>query len=833
MDGPVVKTKTYKIPVLPLKNVVAWPRSIRPVAVGRDISIQAIEAAMRDNREIFVTAQRSTEVEDPLFDELYMFGTRATIVRVERFPNGVMKVLIEGIVRARVVKQLDEDGYFLVEAQDVPSEGKLKETQEKALWRSLYGYFKEYVELSEKLSAEVFDLFKGLNDLDYLTDTLASQLSFDLEEQQEILEITDVKERCLRLSQMLKSEIEILKTEKNIRKRVQTQIEKHQRDYYLNEQMRAIQRELGRDDQQKEIDQLREKAKEARMTDEANEKVETECKRLEQMQFSSPEAAVSRNYVDTLIALPWFKAAKDRVSLAQAQKILDQSHSGMTKAKERILEFIAAKKFAGENLKKAPIICLAGPPGVGKTSLAKSIADSLGRTFVRISLGGMRDEAEIRGHRRTYIGAMPGKIIQAMRKAKVVNPVILLDEVDKMSMDFRGDPASALLEVLDPEQNKNFSDYFLEVGYDVSQVMFILTANVIDAIPGPLLDRMDLVTLSGYTEAEKFDIAQKFLIPKLFKEYAVSGRQLEITSDAVKRLVSDYTKEAGVRQLDRVLAQVVRKSLGSFLKENAPKKIKIAPKDLEELLGVARYRKEAMASRNGIGVATGLAWTEVGGDVLEIEVTVLKGKGNLTITGQLGEVMQESVQAALSYIRSRTKELGIKAGFYSESDIHIHVPEGAIPKDGPSAGITMVVAIASALANITVKNTVAMTGEVTLRGRVLPVGGLKEKLLAATRFGFSTVVVPKENEVDIKEFEKELDSSLSIVYADHMDTVLATAFEKFALAKIEAEEAAESPAAPTKKRESKKTKKAPVKKPRAEKTPKIRTTRTSRVKKRR
>lgn len=828
MDGSLVKTKAYNIPVLPLKNVVAWPRSIRPVAVGRDISIQAIEAAMRGNREVFVAAQRSTDVEDPLFDDLYMFGTRATIVRVERFPNGVMKVLIEGIVRSRVVQQVSEEGYFLVEAVDIPSEGKLKETQEKALWRSLYGYFKEYVELSEKLSSEVFDLFKGLNDLDYLTDTLASQLSLDLEEQQEILEIVDIKERALRLSQMLKSEIEILKTEKNIRKRVQTQIEKHQRDYYLNEQMRAIQRELGRDDQQKEIDQLREKAKAARMTEEANEKVETECRRLEQMQFSSPEAAVSRNYVETLIALPWFKAAKDRVSLVQATKILDQSHAGMTKAKERILEFIAAKKFAGENLKKAPIICLAGPPGVGKTSLAKSIADSLGRTFVRISLGGMRDEAEIRGHRRTYIGAMPGKIIQAMRKAKVVNPVILLDEVDKMSMDFRGDPASALLEVLDPEQNKTFSDYFLEVGYDVSQVLFVLTANVIDAIPAPLLDRMDLVMLSGYTEAEKFEISQKFLLPKLFKEYAVVPRQLEITEESVKRIIAEYTKEAGVRQLERLLGQVVRKSLAHFLKDNAPKKVKVIPKDLEELLGIPRYRKEAMVTRNGIGVATGLAWTEVGGDVLEIEVTVLKGKGNLTITGQLGEVMQESVQAALSYIRSRTKELGIKPGFYSESDIHIHVPEGAIPKDGPSAGITMVVAIASALANIVVKNTVAMTGEVTLRGRVLPVGGLKEKLLAASRFGFTTVVVPKENEVDIKEFEKELDSSLTIVYADHMDTVLATAFEKFAIAKIEAEEAAEASEAPAKKRETKKTKKVPAK-PRAEKAPKIRTSRTTKT----
>ncbi len=835
MDGPVLKTKSYKIPVLPLKNVVAWPRSIRPVAVGREVSIQAVEAAMRGNREVFVTAQRASEVEDPIFDDLYPFGTRATIVRVERFPNGVMKILIEGIVRARVIQQVDEEGYFTVEAVDIPSEGKLKETQEKALWRSLYGYFKEYVELSEKLSPEVFDLFKGLNDLDYLTDTLASQLSFDLDEQQEILEIVDVKERALRLSQMLKSEIEILKTEKNIRKRVQTQIEKHQRDYYLNEQMRAIQRELGRDDQQKEIDQLREKAKEARMTSEANEKVETECRRLEQMQFSSPEAAVSRNYVETLIALPWFKAAKDRVSLSQAQKILDQSHAGMSKAKDRILEFIAAKKFAGDNLKKAPIICLAGPPGVGKTSLAKSIADSLGRTFVRISLGGMRDEAEIRGHRRTYIGAMPGKIIQAMRKAKVVNPVILLDEVDKMSMDFRGDPASALLEVLDPEQNKTFSDYFLEVGYDVSQVLFILTANVLDAIPGPLLDRMDVVMLSGYTDAEKFDISQKFLVPKLLKEYAVGPKQLEISTEALKKIIGEYTKEAGVRQLDRLLGQVVRKSLAQFLKDDAPKKVKVQPADLEELLGVPRFRKEVMASRNGIGVATGLAWTEVGGEVLEIEVTVLKGKGNLTLTGQLGEVMQESVQAALSYIRSRTKELGIKANFYAESDIHIHIPEGAIPKDGPSAGITMVVALASALANIPVKSNVAMTGEVTLRGRVLPVGGLKEKLLAATRFGFNTVVVSKENAVDIKEFEKELDKSLTIVYAEHMDAVLATAFDKFAVTEAENVEASEAQDSSEKKVEGKKTKKAPMKKKPAVKSPtkapRIRTSRTTKTRK--
>lgn len=803
MEGTLARNRSYVIPVLPLKNVVAWPRSIRPVAVGRDISIQAIEAALRDNREVFVTAQRSGDIEDPALTDLFEYGTRATIVRVERFPNGVMKILIEGIVRARVVSAIDASGYLAVEAEDMPTEKKLKETQEKALWRSLFAYFKEYVELSEKLSTEVFDLFKGLNDLDYLTDTLAAQLSFDLEDQQEILEISDIKERAIRLSQMLKAEIEILKTEKNIRKRVQTQIEKHQRDYYLNEQMRAIQRELGRDDQQKEIDQLREKARLAKMTAEAAEKVEIECKRLEQMQFSSPEAAVSRNYIETLIALPWHKETKDRVSLAQAVKILDSSHSGMTKAKERILEFIAAKKFAGEKLKKTPVLCLAGPPGVGKTSLARSIADALGRTFVRISLGGMRDEAEIRGHRRTYIGAMPGKIIQALRKAKVTNPVILLDEVDKMSMDFRGDPASALLEVLDPEQNSSFSDYFLEVGFDVSQVMFILTANVLDTIPSPLLDRMDVVTLSGYTEAEKLSIAQKFLVPKLFKDYAVSSKALEVTTAALTRLIGDYTKEAGVRQLDRMIAQMIRKSLAKFLEDKAPKKVKITPESLEALLGAPRFRRDALLRHNGIGVATGLAWTEIGGDVLEIEVTVLKGKGNLTITGQLGDVMQESVQAALSYIRARAKELGIKPGFYAESDIHIHLPEGAIPKDGPSAGITMAVALASALANIPVKPNVAMTGEVTLRGRVLPVGGLKEKLLAASRYGFTTVIVPKDNMVDIKEFEKELDSSLTVVYAEHMDLVLETAFDNFVPLPM-ADDKASSEAASKKKRAAKK-----------------------------
>jgi ATP-dependent Lon protease len=765
-------TSSYITPVLPLKNVVAWPKAIRPVAVGRDISIKAVEEALKTNREVFVTAQKDLDTEEPGLNDLYLYGTRATIVRVERFPNGVMKILVEGIVRARVLREVDHVGCMMVEAEDVVPQDVRKVSEEKALWRSLYDYFKEYVELNEKLSNEVFELFKGLSDLDYLTDTLASQISLDLAEQQELIEINSVKERAIRLASFLKSEIEILKAEQNIRKRVQSQIEKHQRDYYLNEQMRAIQRELGRDDQQKEIDALREKAHAARMSEEALEKVEGECRRLEQMQFSSPEAAVSRNYIETLIALPWHKESRDRVSLKQAQKFLDASHAGMDRVKERIIEFIAAKKFAGKQLARTPIICLVGPPGVGKTSLGKSIADSLGRVFTRISLGGMRDEAEIRGHRRTYIGAMPGKIIQAMRKVKVANPVILLDEIDKMSMDFRGDPASALLEVLDPEQNKAFSDYYLEVGYDISKVLFVLTANVIDAIPAPLLDRMDVVHLSGYTDAEKVSIAKKFLMPRLIKDYAIAPRRLEVGDEILQKVIDEYTKEAGVRQLERVLARLVRKCICTILDDTSLKRLKVTSERVEEYLGVPKFRKDREHSNNGLGVATGLAWTEVGGDVLEVEVSILKGKGGMTITGQLGEVMQESVQAAYSYVRSRAKELSIPQRRFTESDIHIHVPEGSIPKDGPSAGITMVVALASALADIPVNKSVAMTGEVTLRGRVLAVGGLKEKLLAAIRFGFTKVIVPKENDIEIKEFLDELDGRLKIVYASGMDTVM-------------------------------------------------------------
>lgn len=766
------------LPVLPLKNLVALPKSIIPVVVGRDFSIKAVDYAMAANKQVFVTAQKSVDTEKPTVDDVFVYGTRAVILQVARMTNGTLKILIEGVARSRIVEVTRNDDFLGVIAQDLPSVPVESSTETKALWRNLFELFKEFVGLNEKVAPDIIHLFKGPEDLDYLADTVAVQVYLDFNERQEILEELDLKQRVLRLAALLKNEIEILKAEQNIKKRVQSQVEKHQRDYYLNEQIRAIQRELGREDYQEELNEIRKKAKANKISKEALDKVENEIKRLEQMQPMSPEASISRNYIDWLVSLPWHKQTKDKLTLTQAEEMLEKSHSGMKKAKERVIEFLAARKFAKDALTRAPILCLVGAPGVGKTSLAQSIADALGRKMVRVSLGGVRDEAEVRGHRRTYIGAMPGKIIQIMKKVGVTNPLIVLDEIDKMAMDFRGDPASALLEVLDPEQNKDFADHFLEVGYDLSKVMFVTTANVVDNIPYPLLDRMEVIYLSGYTDQEKFDISKRFLLPKLFKEHALDITNINFSDALIKDVISEYSKEAGVRQLERLLAKIIRKCIQELLHDEKRKVVEVTSTLIEKWLGPAPFRKNERKHEDAVGVVTGLAWTEVGGDVLEIEVTILKGKGALTLTGQLGEVMQESAQAAMSYTRSRAKELGLKENFYADVDIHVHIPEGAIPKDGPSAGITIATALISALTKIPIKKSVAMTGEVTLRGRVLAIGGLKEKLLAAKRFEKTTVIIPKVNNKDLQEFKHEIGDDLEIVLVETMDEVLLAALTK-------------------------------------------------------
>lgn len=772
MEESVIRRDPIFLPVLPLKNLVTLPKSVVPVVIGRDISIRAIEYAVRHNKELFVTAQKSLDTENPAVEDLYHYGTRAAVVQVVRMPNGTLKILLEGLVRAQIVEVVQSHEFIGVMAQDLVSKMLPESPETNALWRNLFESFQEYINLNDKISHDVLSLFRGPEDLDYLADTVAVQLHLDFVERQRILEMVGLQERAVDLCVRLKKEIEILKIEKNIRKRVQSQVEKNQKDYYLNEQMRAIQRELGRDDNQEEIEGLRKKAKKLKLTQEAREKVEAELRRLELMPPISPEAAVCRNYVDWVLGLPWGVECNDTVDMDEAEKMLNASHAGLKKPKDRIIEFIAARKFAKDHLKRSPIICLAGPPGVGKTSLAQSIADSLGRPLVRVSLGGMRDEAEIRGHRRTYVGAMPGKIVQAMKKAKVCNPVILLDEIDKMAMDFRGDPASALLEALDPEQNKSFVDHYLEIDYDLSKVLFVTTANVIDGVPFPLLDRMEVISLSGYTQHEKMVIARQFLLPKILKEYALTEKQVTVDDRLLGKIIEEYTKEAGVRQLERILAKLMRKSILWFLKNKKQKTVTVDNQMVEDWLGVPVYRRDERVREENIGVVTGLAWTEVGGDVLEVEVTVLKGKGAMTLTGQLGEVMQESAQAAMSYIRSRSKDFGLKENFYADIDVHVHVPEGAIPKDGPSAGITIATALTSALTKVPVRCDIAMTGEVTLRGRVLQIGGLKEKLLAAARLGILTVIVPKSNARDVKEFAHELDKGLNIIYAESMNQVL-------------------------------------------------------------
>ena len=666
--------------LLPLKNVVILPKSILPIIVGRPSSIAAVEYSLRHNKELFVTAQVNAEVEKPTLDDIYHYGTKSTILQVMRMPKGTLKILVEGICRAKLLSIESDDDYLTVETQDLPTTSLEKTVELEALWRQLKSLYATFAEHNSKVPAELMLAVKTSEDMDNIADTLAIHLNLSFEERQNILELPDLHQRIAKLCGFLQREIDILETEERIRGSIQKQVEKSQREYYLTEQMKAIQKELGRDDTQTDIALIRSKIKKLGLPKEALEKVDKELKRLEQMPPLSSEAVVSRHYIDWIISLPWNKITKDTISLEDAEKILNKNHAGLKRAKERIIEFLAARKFS-KSLERSPIICLIGPPGVGKTSLGHSIAESLGREFVRISLGGIKDEAEIRGHRRTYIGALPGKIIQAMKKAKTSNPVILLDEIDKMSSDFHGDPASALLEVLDPEQNRSFVDHFLELEYDLSKVMFIATANLTEGIPFPLYDRMERIMLSGYTEAEKAEIAEAFLLKKNLKEYGLKPSQFKLPKPLLMKIINEYSKEAGVRQLERIIAKLMRKSIQILLKDPSIKSVTVTRELLKEWLGHPRYKKTTLDMGERIGLATGLAWTEVGGDILEIETTVLPGKGGLTLTGQLGDVMQESAHAALSYIRSRASKLGLKDSFNASKDIHVHIPEGATPKD--------------------------------------------------------------------------------------------------------------------------------------------------------
>lgn len=770
--------KLHFLPLLPLKNVILLPKSIRPIIVGRKSSIQAVEAALKHDRSLFITAQRHPETEQPAELDVFAYGTRSTILQVMRMPDNTLKVIVEGLCRAKIMTSEIADGFLNVHCQDLETTGFDNIIEVEGGWRYLKSLYAAYTKLNEKAPADLITASKSIADIDHITDTMAVHLDITFEERQQLLETVDINDRLNLVSMLLKKEIEILNTEQRIKGRVQTQVEKNQREYYLTEQIKAIQKELGRDETQIEIAQIRNKIKNLGLSTEALEKVEKELKRLETMPPLSSEAVVSRHYIEWITALPWSKSSKDSIDIATAEKILDKNHAGLSKAKERIIEFLATKKFSDTH-EKSPIICLAGPPGVGKTSLGKSIADSLGQEFVRISLGGVRDEAEIRGHRRTYIGALPGKLIQAMRKAKTQNPVIMLDEIDKMTSDAHGDPASALLEVLDPEQNKTFVDHFLDIEYDLSKVVFITTANLIEGIPLPLLDRMEIISLAGYSEEEKLVIAKKFLIPKNLRDHNLKKAQFNLPEELLKKVISEYTKETGVRQLERVIAKLMRKVIQLLLKEPATKKVTITDELFKEWLGHPKYKKTSLdQTTEKVGLATGLAWTEVGGDLLEIEASVIPGKGAVTLTGQLGEVMQESAQAALSYVRSKTAELGLPPSFHANKDLHLHIPEGATPKDGPSAGITLCIALVSALTKNSTAADLAMTGEITLRGRVLAVGGLKEKLLAARRYGFKTVIVPKENYDDIQEILKEVALDLKLVFVETMDEVLRYALVK-------------------------------------------------------
>jgi ATP-dependent Lon protease len=761
------------IPVLPLRDVVVYPHMVIPLFVGREKSILALEAAMADNKKILLLAQKNAEVDDPGQEDLYQIGTLSTILQMLKLPDGTIKVLVEGGDRVVVDSLLETNEYYSAAIKVLEKSGLVDDREAEVLLRSVLNLFDQYVKLNKKVPPEILTSLSGIDDPSRLADTIAAHMSLKLDEKQEILEIQDPRERIEHIMSKIEGEIDLMQIEKRIRGRVKQQMEKSQREYYLNEQMKAIQKELGdMDDAPNEVEDLQKKIEESGMPKEAREKADSELNKLKMMSPMSAEATVVRNYIDWLVSVPWKKRSKIRRDLAQAEKVLEEDHYGLDKVKERILEYLAVQQRVRKL--KGPILCLVGPPGVGKTSIGRSIARATNRKFSRMSLGGVRDESEIRGHRRTYIGSMPGKIIQNLAKVKVRNPLFLLDEIDKMAMDFRGDPASALLEVLDPEQNNTFADHYMEVEFDLSDTMFVATSNSMN-IPGPLLDRMEVIRIPGYTEDEKLNIAMKYLIPKQIKENGLKLDEIDIKQNAVLEIIQRYTREAGVRNLEREISKICRKAVKMMLLEPSTSKLTISPKNIEKYLGVKRFRFGSADEKDQIGQVTGLAWTEVGGELLTIESAVVDGKGKFVQTGQLGDVMKESIQAAMTVVRSRAEILGVNPDFNENKDIHIHVPEGATPKDGPSAGVGMCTALVSALTEIPVKAEVAMTGEITLRGEVLPIGGLKEKLLAAHRGGITTVLIPEENEKDLAEIPDNIKAKLKIIPVRWIDQVLEVA----------------------------------------------------------
>ena len=761
------------IPVLPLRDVVVYPHMVIPLFVGREKSILALEAAMADNKKILLLAQKNAEVDDPGQQDLYQIGTLSTILQMLKLPDGTIKVLVEGGERVVVDSLLETNQYYSAAVKMLESTNLVDDREAEVLLRSVLNLFDQYVKLNKKVPPEILTSLSGIDDPSRLADTIAAHMSLKLDEKQEILEIQDPRERIEHIMSKIEGEIDLMQIEKRIRGRVKQQMEKSQREYYLNEQMKAIQKELGdMDDAPNEVEDLQKKIEESGMPKEAREKADSELNKLKMMSPMSAEATVVRNYIDWLVSVPWKKKSKIRRDLAQAEKVLEEDHYGLEKVKERILEYLAVQQRVRKL--KGPILCLVGPPGVGKTSIGRSIARATNRKFSRMSLGGVRDEAEIRGHRRTYIGSMPGKIIQNLSRVGVRNPLFLLDEIDKMAMDFRGDPASALLEVLDPEQNNTFADHYMEVEFDLSDTMFVATSNSMN-IPGPLLDRMEVIRIPGYTEDEKLNIALKYLIPKQIKENGLKPEEIDIKHNAVLEIIQRYTREAGVRNLEREISKICRKAVKMMLLKPSTKKLTVSAKNIEKYLGVKRFRFGSADEKDQVGQVTGLAWTEIGGELLTIESAVVDGKGKFVQTGQLGDVMKESIQAAMTVVRSRSAILGVSPDFNENKDVHIHVPEGATPKDGPSAGVGMCTALVSALTGIPVKAEVAMTGEITLRGEVLPIGGLKEKLLAAHRGGITKVLIPEENEKDLAEIPDNIKAKLEIIPVRWIDQVLEVA----------------------------------------------------------